>query len=35
MQSVGAMSIVIKTVQTNTVIADNLQGTWSYDDETG
>lgn len=35
MQSVGAMSVVIKTVQTNTVIADNLQGTWSYDDETG
>lgn len=35
MMQVGAMSVIIKTVQTNTIIADNLQGSYSYDDATG
>lgn len=32
---VGAMVAIIKTVQTNTIIADGLKGTYSYDDATG
>ena len=35
MSQIGAMSVVIKTVQTNTIITDNLKGTYSYDDATG
>ena len=35
MLQVGAMSAIIKTVQTNTVIAENIKGTYSYDDATG
>lgn len=35
MTQVQKMAIIIKTVQTGTVIADNLQGSWTYDDSTG
>ena len=35
MSEVAAMSVVIKTVQTNTIIVDNLQGSYSYNDATG
>lgn len=35
MGDVSAMSVVIKTVQTNTIITDNLQGSYSYNDATG
>jgi hypothetical protein len=35
MLQVGAITAIIKTVQTNTVIAENLPGSYSYDDATG